>query len=331
MHLRPPKPSKNVISLGIVTFGIIIVVLVAKFYSPTSGEKSDARSLQNQIIIPEKTLHTELDSDSDGVPDWEENLWNTDPHKKDSDGDGIDDKQAIVLMQQKANTFSLPDEPIVFAGNRIVSSTSTGSVIAQKLFSSYFTESSFATEKIGPSNLSSIARQTSDYTKTFTKEKMSPPTLSSLSELTILPNTTTENIKYYANTAITILSAPSAVGITDVGIFANFVEKEDLGFFTQMKSVAEQYNRIITELIAIPVPRELASVHLQLIRSIQAFTHATMLMSTIENDPIMGIQVVTYYQKTYTDFETTRKAWQDALLQRVSFTPEEPGYILIPS
>ena len=38
---------------------------------------------------------TNIDSDGDGLRDWEEEVWGTDPNKVDSDGDGVDDGQEV--------------------------------------------------------------------------------------------------------------------------------------------------------------------------------------------------------------------------------------------
>jgi hypothetical protein len=48
------------------------------------------------MVVNSPTL-TDLDSDSDGLKDWEENLYRTDPHKPDTDGDETPDGEEIKL------------------------------------------------------------------------------------------------------------------------------------------------------------------------------------------------------------------------------------------
>jgi hypothetical protein len=46
--------------------------------------------------IPESLI----DTDQDGLKDWEEVLWGTDPSKADSDGDGVGDKEFVSKQQE---------------------------------------------------------------------------------------------------------------------------------------------------------------------------------------------------------------------------------------
>src|SRR2546423_718695 len=47
----------------------------------------------NTVGIEQNLL--DKDSDNDGLKDWEETLWKTDPHNPDTDGDGTPDGQEV--------------------------------------------------------------------------------------------------------------------------------------------------------------------------------------------------------------------------------------------
>ncbi|MCH7529851.1 hypothetical protein IIB50_01915 [Patescibacteria group bacterium] len=47
--------------------------------------------------IPNTVPQTTLDSDDDGLKDWEEVLWGTDPFNPDTDNDGTDDGVEIAV------------------------------------------------------------------------------------------------------------------------------------------------------------------------------------------------------------------------------------------
>lgn len=59
--------------------------------------------------IPKKPKQF-VDSDGDGLSDWEEKyIWGSDPHDADSDDDGIDDGEAVLNGRHPVTSQSLKD------------------------------------------------------------------------------------------------------------------------------------------------------------------------------------------------------------------------------
>ena len=48
-------------------------------------------------VVMDKTSQYDADTDADGLKDWEEALWKTDPKKADTDGDGTSDNEEISI------------------------------------------------------------------------------------------------------------------------------------------------------------------------------------------------------------------------------------------
>ena len=81
-----------------VVVGLALFVTIRNHYTDTSTGTQDIKvvSIDNTQNIEIK----ELDTDEDGVPDWEEGLWNTDPAKKNSNPEKIADRAYIDKKKQ---------------------------------------------------------------------------------------------------------------------------------------------------------------------------------------------------------------------------------------
>jgi hypothetical protein len=101
-------PSKKfVIALSIALFFIIIAIIL-NYWKPNNTKFNN--QIDNEKLT--KAL-TELDTDKDGLPDWKEALYGTDPKNPDTDSDEANDYEEIISNRDplKANTSPKGQEP----------------------------------------------------------------------------------------------------------------------------------------------------------------------------------------------------------------------------
>ena len=55
-------------------------------------------------VAMESTNKLDVDTDGDGLKDWEELLWKTDSNKIDTDGDGTNDNEEISLNKKSVES-----------------------------------------------------------------------------------------------------------------------------------------------------------------------------------------------------------------------------------
>jgi len=105
-------PSKRfAISLAVAVF-IICVSLVLTF---GKGKLYESKT-KGTLALEDKSsfeAFKQVDTDGDGLPDWQENLYGTDPKKADTDGDGTKDEDEMKVDRDplKANTAEASQEP----------------------------------------------------------------------------------------------------------------------------------------------------------------------------------------------------------------------------
>ena len=98
-------PNKKILFLIV----FILLIFAGWFYF------SDYKNKQTQYIAEQEksplvvaldtTSKLDADSDSDGLKDWEELLWKTDPSKTDTDGDGTNDNEEISLNRNPLKAY----------------------------------------------------------------------------------------------------------------------------------------------------------------------------------------------------------------------------------
>ncbi len=94
-------PNNKIIYLGVFIVLIITVVISYNEYKKNIPDRNlrteNVESIKPTIVV--ENNYQNADSDADGLSDWEEMLWKTDPKKKDSDSDGTSDGEEVALSR----------------------------------------------------------------------------------------------------------------------------------------------------------------------------------------------------------------------------------------
>ncbi len=110
------KPIGTLVREIILVIGIVIVVAGGVWlFSPKTEQRPTATNLVEKTSTKEKqTAPAFLDTDGDGLLDWEEALWGTDPKNKDTDRDGTSDGEEVALHRnpKKAGPMDSLETPI---------------------------------------------------------------------------------------------------------------------------------------------------------------------------------------------------------------------------
>ncbi len=91
----------------LVSFAVLFVFLA--FFIKTKSVFKNSSLKQTGLVYNNETVGDLIstDTDGDGVLDWEESLWGTDPTKKDTSGNGLGDAAEIEKMKQATGKSTL--------------------------------------------------------------------------------------------------------------------------------------------------------------------------------------------------------------------------------
>ena len=90
-------PSKKFVLVVLAISMVALAVIMFQFFPFNSKEvaqKNDEDEARAELL-----QKLQGDSDGDGLRDWEEVLWKTDPQKNDTDGDGTADNDEILAKR----------------------------------------------------------------------------------------------------------------------------------------------------------------------------------------------------------------------------------------
>lgn len=267
---------------------------------------------------------SDIDTDNDGLKDWEERLWRTDSNNTDTDGDGTSDGDEVKMERDPA--VAGPNDStkeVVLSKNRGIraitedKSLNVSEAISRAIFSSYLSTKTNADASANEAEALAI----------LLAEKLPDSKNYTLSDLNISSANTKEAYKLYGNALATALQSADTVLESELAIFARAVEKKDKQELEKLDVVISNLEKMIEGILTVPVPKASASIHLSLANSLEAVKYDISGMKLIFEDPTLAFLALNSYQrdsqKLLENLEAIKKVVQQS---GATFSPTEAGY-----
>lgn len=277
--------SKNYLpSKKFTTILLFILVLIALFFTikgVVSLFKSKSKVASEPIQMTVGTL-IQKDGNNNGIADWEEYLWGLDPNKN-----GPENKEFILAKKkdliQSGDIIPIDDSKAITDNEilsqeffaTIMSLQQTGNLNAESLKSI----SDTIGQKIEATPIANI------YTKNMLTIKNDSPEAN-----TAYFNTFSNLVTKYENEDIG----------SELILISQGISKNDPQALASAKSVASAYRSFGSELVKIPVPSSIYSIHLSLVNNYEKTGQSIEGLTQTLSDPIMGMRAIINY-KQYSD------------------------------
>lgn len=276
-------PSKKFTYMILSFIGVCIFIFVIStlFFGKSSflKHKKTTSVLTTQNLTLNQLL--QRDSDGDGVMDWEEGLWGTDPNK--------------------TKTFDIPDSEY------IKSKRQTAQMEGEIAATNGLTE----TDKFAQQFFASLAalKQSGQLDETTIKN-LSTSLGQEMADSTLINAYTLQNIKidpsdnkttqesYYLN-AGNLFEKYKEKGVGDELEIAGTLVASGTNTESENKlnTIANYYQEYAEKMLTISVPQSLSVYHLRIINSSNNTGIAVRNMAKISTDPVVGLSGVSQYQK----------------------------------
>ena len=239
----------------------------------------------------------EKDSDGDGLLDWEEGLWRTDPKNADSDGDGMPDGEEVrnsrnpLVAGPEDTITSLAESPLaeVFADSAGEKDLTLTDIFARDFVTGYF-----AMKQVGQF---SEANRDKFIQTLFAGVDATPAGKYALADLTTTQKSDKETLKTYGNALgeVALRYRHLAEG-KELVIVDNAVKQEKPEKLTALGPILADYKSFIEEYLSVQVPLSAYEVHLGLLNTNAAAMDAIAEMGELFNDPMRGAAGLTAYR-----------------------------------
>lgn len=239
------------------------------------------------------------DTDGDGILDWEEILQGTNPTKRDSDDDGVDDRA------QMAAERGLTEEELEAEEANLTQTEK----LSRELFAT-----TVSLSQIGEIDADTVEKIAESITAQVDSV---PEKVYVLSELNISADNSGNAMGEYIASIENIYKKYPTPPTTVLDVMAEFAgdgQTENVEALSQLEPIVEQTKNVILEMTKIKVPGDLASLHLDMINNLQRLNENVDDMLLFEFDPIVAMGGFSKYEENIVSLEGVLAALQQKIM-----------------
>jgi hypothetical protein len=287
-------PSKKLI-LSIL---IILSASLGGFWF-LKQKKPYSYSIPNQEFLEKIAENASLlDSDKDGLKDWEEVLWKTDPNNPDTDGDGVLDGEEVKLGRNPV--ISGPNDELSDLATGLETESSIGNP-ASKFESSL----NFTQEFAKGLSIQAVSGEQADFSAVLNSlehsaaqgmaefiAKLNPQI--SAKELKTSNDNSFEAIQKYADEVSKAIPKNPYPQKTEDDVFAKAMQTKD---FSIIDEYIDYYDEAINNMKAIVAPYDFLDIHKREIELFMATKMVYESVKEVETDPLKTVLALKQNEK----------------------------------
>lgn len=300
------------LALGLLAAAVIAYGLWAQY----NRARDQSKRLEVALGASNELLN---DSDGDGLKNWEETLWGTDPNKKDTDGDGTPDGKEVKAGK---------DAAIETAGSLPVTLPSAGG-LTEEIAKTLIEKGGLGSSPNGISGLSEaeLDKLSSNY---FTAERQFVAAGMRASLRYDESNSSTSVKSYLNGVADLYLHAYDAVEKSDLEILAEVLKDDDVSDIKRLDPYIAATDTLKTKFTGLKAPLALKAFHEEGFRLILKTLFELRTLRNIERDPISALLAI--QSRVLTKIQLT-KLYDQSLFRwvrqsKIVFAEDEIGHLM---
>ncbi len=223
------------------------------------------------------------DTDQDGIVDWEEGLWETDPTKKETTP-GVPDSVAINKL--KVERGNNPETTNV--GNQGTEKLTQTDKFSRELFATVAAASQSGT--IDQTTIDALSASLAEHIQNSLPLKTYTPT-----DIKITSNESIQAIQQYRDALTNIYTKYNKEKEVSEIFEKLIADEENMSILKELDPIINQIEKIISELTKTAVPQSLSLLHLDLINTSQRLLENIRNIKLLENDAVIAMSAIIQY------------------------------------
>jgi hypothetical protein len=314
----------------------IALIFIAVIIIGGAFALAEFRNTQKQKVVysaPIQAVVNELpsdlqtvDSDNDGLKDWEEVLLGTNSRIGDSDGDGtLDGKEAEQGRNPLVKGPSDKASDMAKTAAAVASLSETDK-LARDFFARYMelNQAGLVNDTTGQADLIDQVLKSGVV--------LNKPKSYGADNIFLGMDTSAEAVRQYGNQLGQIFKKYYNAALpNEVNVVKEALEKEDFELLKQIDPIIANYKGILTDVLKVQVPPSLVQNHLLLINSMSTVLFSAEEMRKVEKDTLSGINGSSVWlgavQGLNTAFNNLKAVFK---ANGLTFTASEGGAFFIP-
>jgi hypothetical protein len=271
------------------------------------------------------------DTDADGLPDWQEALYGTDPNKAVSNSFGIPDGQAAQEGKLNPNTLA-SQLPSAQQGT-----TSTADLLAQipvpdpapgsltEQFSHDFFQQYIQASGGQPMSQDQKQELIDSLLEGFQKRAAQSLT-SSYTRVSVHPDASLSSTAYAGTVEDALDTAIPDAPDSDILVLSKkVIENNDTEAQARLLQLSGQYANAVTALLALPTPPALVDTHVRLIRAMDQVSRASKSIANLQEDPVLTMGAISLLSPSRDDIMHSLTDISEAVLASGEPAAGAPG------
>lgn len=280
-------------------FAVVLIVgaymLAKSVESPHTVQASTESALLQAIATK--------DSDGDGLSDWEEALYGTNPNITDSFKLGMTDGAAVakgLIVPKAIADISVTTSPTSIPQDGSLPQAPSDETLTAAFSKNFFTAYLSAKQAKGGADLSEeeMANIANESINALSLAVAIAPDFKSAKDLAI-SGSGTDAIKAFAVQAEAVLvKNTSNASKSEIIYLQDAVQDNDMGALAHIASIAKAYRDSAVGLSALPVPAELVEEVLALINAMARVSAIATDFTRVNDDPLAAMLALKQYPQT---------------------------------
>ncbi len=289
-----------------------MVFLLSLFFLKTKTEYKNQAVQNVGLVYNDNATLADLvnrDRDKDGVLDWEEGLWETDPHNPDTFGKGLGDKAEIEKI--KLATRPLNELGDLAAPNQ--ENLTQTDKFSRELFSTIAT-----LNQTGPIDQATIDKLSSSLSEQI--KNASARKIYTISEIKIINDDSVKATQKYNDDIENLYKKYPIKGNAIQVLKESMVDQEniDVSVLSKLDPIIKQTNMIISGMVKMDVPISLSNLHLEIINSLQRLIENLNDIKLFDTDVVVALSAMSQYEKNTNLLQTAVAKLTNAIDKKLS-------------